>query len=225
MSDEQNTQTTNTDNTGGAAGGTLSPFHESLPEDLRAHESLKGIADAPSLAKAFVDLKTSLPQVPEAYQFDFGDKADKVDKTAHESFTAAAKELGLTQAQYEAIVKFDMERAGRYETEFNAAVEAARKDAETKLRDTWKAEYDRNRDVASRGLRTVIKALGDNALESRLAAKGFMDDPDVMLMFHKIGAATSEDTFIPNTRQTTGMPRTSDGMPLFDYPNSPELRR
>ena len=63
MADEVTYYTT--DDTGAYVETALPTFQDSIPEELRDSEHIKGYGDAGELARAYVDLKSNAPEVPE----------------------------------------------------------------------------------------------------------------------------------------------------------------
>ena len=88
------------------------PLSAQFPEDIRESEHLKDIPDIGTLAKSYNDLKSSAPVVPEApdkYEFT-PPEGVTFDEAQAQVFKQTAHELGLSQAQYEKLMDFDIAR-------------------------------------------------------------------------------------------------------------------
>ncbi len=214
------------DSTGDYQEASLPSFQDSLPQEIRDSEIIKGYGDAGALAQAFIDLQGKVGQVPEsadAYEMPEIPEGVPVDDTAIAGFKALAHELGLSQAQVSKIIEFDIKRAQGY-------ADADKKDAEASA-----AEIKKNREAA---MAELEKKWGPNAKAAKMELinkvkqrfidedtlklwdeSGLSDDPVFLNFLSEIGAILSEDQLIlPDGRQT--QPRTTpDGRPILQYDN------
>lgn len=202
-------------------------FTDQLPEDLKESETFKEVANVGDLAQRHVqisgelaDLKSAQPTIPETYEVPDIPEEIKDDK-AIEGFNGLAKELKLTQEQFNKIIEFDLDRADRYTAESKEAHEAMIAANDKILKERWGTKYDENKEAASSGLRKVLGAFKDGEdIEKELTESGFLDIPSVVRVFRKIGIATSEDVFTKaDTPPGEDIPRGADGQPLLDYPS------
>jgi hypothetical protein len=217
------------DDTGEFKEYTPPSFVESIPEDLREH--FEGVEDVGTLAKQHVELKQSLPTVPEEYEIKFPDDF-QFDEAVLDEFKGLAKELKLPQETVDKFIEFDINRAAKFNEmvqemvakEEKAAAEA-KEAAVNSLKDLWGAKYEPNKEVASAGFRAVLSSFGDEAEDIEKSLGDFTDNPYFLRLFHKIGEVVSEDVFIKPDRQPAKEHTLPDGTPSLTYPNSPELRR
>jgi len=119
---------------------TAPAFHDRLPEDLRENEHLKGVEGSAGLAQSYVDLKSAQPVVPEEYGFEAPDGI-KIDDTGLEGFRPLAKELGLSQEAFDKIVAFDLERAKRFDEDWQKSIKVAQEATVTELKKEWGDAY------------------------------------------------------------------------------------
>ena len=205
-------------------------FAERLPEAHRENEAFKGMDNLGALAETHVSTVTELNDlksahaVPDEYTTPQAPEGVNVDETAIKDFSALAKEVGITQAAFDKIIAFDLARAERYMTDAGKAHDEAVLAAETALKERWGVGYEANKESASAGFRKVLKAFKDgDEIEKSLAATGFLDNPEVMRLFRKIGDVTGEDVFVIGTQApaSTEMERSkATGQPILDYPKS-----
>lgn len=204
------------DNTSGEYVPYTPPsFRDSLPEDLRGNEHLAGVEDAGTLAKSYLELKSSQPAIPEkpdAYQMPQLPEGIPLDDAAVGNFKKLAHDLKIPQAAFEKIVQFDVERMNQAQ----AAFEQHQAAAKAELEKSWGKDYAPNMELCSKAIRSFTTEEQFN----KLKLSGFMDDPIVAQVFLGIGKAISEDKFIKNKETTPSeMPRGMDGKPILDYPS------
>lgn len=149
------------DNGNGGDGGSQTTFLDTIQnEDLRGNEFLKDFDSPDSLAEDYVKLRTSQPVVPENAD---GYKADLpegtiLDENDFNEFKTHAHELGLTNDQWEAMIKYDHARNQKWQAEQEQAV----KDAEAELTKEWGGKYQENISKATEVLdKAGFKDLGD----------------------------------------------------------------
>ena len=119
MADQASTPAGESGNNGGAT-----PISIDIPTDFEQNEDFKPFFieadgakkfDFQALSKSYMDTKQALPVVPEtadAYKFEYP-KDWPLDADDTKQQREMAKAAGLTQAQYEAMVKHDMARVER----------------------------------------------------------------------------------------------------------------
>lgn len=215
------------DDTGAYVEAAMPSFHESLPEEIREHESIKDM-DAGSLAQAYIDLKTSQPQIPESPDGYEGPEVPEglpVDDEAMAGFKSLAHELKLTPDQVKKIIEYDFQRAQRYidadrqETE-DAATEIKRnRDAATAaLNKEWGSGREAKMELIAK-LKT--KFLDEDTIKEWDKA-GLGDDPKFLKFLAAIGEVMDEDRLILPDERPGEIPRGPDGRPIlrYDHPTS-----
>jgi hypothetical protein len=201
MSEETAAETTqiNTDvaDGGGTTETPVGPF-DGLADDLKGHESLKGIENLEQLVKAHVENTGKLaglpvaPETPDAY--DMGEfKVDSIgwDNDAETSFRAAAHEAGITQDQFSKVMAWAVDRSG----ELGKAFDAEKAKAAESLKEEWGNEYDVN---MKRVGKTIDLAFGEEAAEV-VNKLGIGNMPSVAKALLKFSAMLSEDAFVDGT--------------------------
>lgn len=204
------------DNTSGEYVQYTPPtFRDQLPEDLRENEHLAKVDDAGTLAKSYLELKSSqpvTPETPDAYQLPQLPADTPLDEAAVGEFKKLAHDLKIPQAAFNKIVEFDVNRLKQAQTAYEQQQTTAKAD----LQKSWGANYDAN-------MATVTKAIKGFTTEdqfTKLKLAGFMDDPTVAEVFLGIGKAISEDKFVKKIDSSPGdIPRGADGKPILDYPS------
>lgn len=136
---------------------------------------------------------------PEGYQ---------ISEAHDQGFKMAAHKMGLTQGQYQGVMKFFAEYVGESMQAVSGAATASWKEGEAQLRKDWGSSYDGNVKLAQVGLMSLANsALGDEA-----EAKGLMDrikqtplanDPAFMKTIAKLGFMMEEDKLISVDRSVT----------------------
>lgn len=215
------------DDTGGYVEASLPSFHESLPEGIRDHEALKD-KDPAVLAQEYVDLKTSLPQIPEtpdAYELPEIPEGLPVDQEAMTGFKTLAHELKLTPEQVQKIVEYDFQRAQRYvEADKQATEDAAneirksREAANAALNKEWGAGKEAKMELVAKVKQRFIP---EDTLKE-WDESGLSDNPVFIKFLAEIGDAMDEDRLILPNQRSHEIPRTADGRPIlrYDHPSS-----
>lgn len=218
------------DDTGAYVEYTPPTFADSIPEGLRENEHFNEMQSVGELAERHVSTVNELTElksaqsVPEQYEISIPDGVPK-DEQGVTEFSALAKDLKLSQNQVSKIIEFDLARAKRYQEEFEKESEKSWKkhikDGEEALKNKWGINYEENMALSSSGLARVLGTFEDGEeMEERLKKTGFLNLPDVVLLFNKIGAVTSEDVFKRGTPSPTDtVPLGPDGRPRLRYPS------
>ena len=131
-------------------------WFDSFPDDLKTHDSIKAFKGPDELAKAYLDTMGKVPVVPDKYEYQF---PKDFDQKAIESFSETARKIGLTQDQYAALAKSELDTIQSASEAFNAE----KKGAIDALRAEWKGETDARIGKAE----AVAKALFGDRLTSR----------------------------------------------------------
>jgi hypothetical protein len=181
-----------------AGGGEPSApvgLFDGLADDLKGHESLKGIENLEQLVKAHVENTGKLaglpvaPETPDAY--DLGEiKVDSIgwDNDAEKSFRATAHEAGITQDQFSKVMAWAVNRSG----ELGKTFEAEKAAAAESLKTEWGKDYDVNLKKVGK---TIDLAFGDEAA-AVVNKLGIGNMPSVAKALLKFSAMLSEDVFV-----------------------------
>jgi len=199
-------------------------FQESIPENLREHESLKEIADLGQLAEKHVELFSAQPQrpeSPEAYAFGIPEGFPIVEADLN-AFKKGAYESGLTQEQFKAVMGHYIERETRLAEQYKADIEAHREESMNQLKMEFGDSAEEKIQKASQFLVGLGEKLGgDNVEKVRawLDDTKFGDDPMVIRLLSKAAELISEDLFIKGEHRNDGgeRPKGVDGEPRLKF--------
>lgn len=206
--------------TGGEGGATppANPFLDTLPEALRSEAAFKDMQDVGALAQAHHELLGKQPVVPdtaEGYTTPAMPDGLTPNKAELSAFKAVAKEQGLTQAQFDAVVAADNARAERFAVARKAYLEKGTEE----LKKDWGADYESNKALAHK---TLTSFAGEGADKSP-ALVDFLSTPFGIKFLHNIGKQMSPAAFQAATGMSgapsAGGQRAADGSPRFSYPS------
>jgi hypothetical protein len=196
----------------GGTGDTVTPtFADALPEDLRGNDALKGFADAGSLAKAYLDTVGKVPVVP-----DGPDKyaVDGMDAKEVKAFAEVAHKAGMTNAQAAEALKYVSARDAARES----AALAEREAGLNALKAEWPGEtFKTNTALALR----AVQRFASPELITFFDKSGLGDHPEMVKLFHKLGAAISEDSILTggDRPKSTTLNRDTFGLPTLSFPD------
>lgn len=204
-------------------------FLETLPEELRNKELFQGVEDVGQLAQKTYelggrvwDLTASQPMIP--------DTVDGYEVTAPagmpreealiKGFKETAHEAGMTQEQVSAVTSlwnsWVRDRIEQQTLSLQASAEKAAQDAETSLRDLWKADYDQNMDKVMQ----VLRAFGSEEFKAELNQSGRGNSVFFTQFLHRIHSAMSEDAFVEGDPTPPKRMRVSrGGIPVLSFPS------
>jgi hypothetical protein len=213
MADEQS-QDKGNENQEGAGGEWLM----SLPEDLRQDENIKGYASLEELAKGHINAQKLIgrkralpdeadlegwkgvwkdlgwPETTDGYEIarpqDYPKEAPYDDKL-ETAFKVKAHELGLSGKQARALYDWYVKTGLESHQGIMQEMQRYQKQAEESLRQEWGKNYEANVDLARRTMRTYADATALQAIQ-----EGAGNDPRLVKMFAKIGAAMGEDKLV-----------------------------
>lgn len=195
-----------------AAAGAAKPWWDGMPAELvtdkvRAFQSPADLVKAFNAAQGLIGRKqvvlgTDLdpasltaeqraqvqaslgrPEKPDGYQYTFPPELGEADKEKTAKFAEQAHALGLTQDQYQGVLKYYSE---------DVQAERARRDLETgrslkQLQQDWGRDFAGNLADAGR----AIQALDAQATLTEIDA---LNHPGMLRLFAKVGAMLREDT-------------------------------
>jgi len=227
-------------------GGEEQSWLTSVPEDIRGHEVFGGMEKAGDAYRKLIDLSEnskSMIRIPndqstddeKSAYFKATGRPDEAtgytigkpeglpeDYLYDEGLEKVIREVGFKAGASDAMLKPVWEAAVKYGADANNKVNETLKqqdlDAENKLKDNWKGNFEANSEKAVRALK---KFAGDDDFKS-LADVGMDKDPIILHTFHKIFEAFGDDAFLKGdqTPQKKEIPRTASGTPMLDFSKS-----
>lgn len=173
-----------------------------LPEEYR--EPMQGFDSFEAVREALKG-----PEIPEAYEAPEG---LELDASTFEAFGPIAKEAGLTQAQVNAIAKFDVERMAKLPDMLREQADAQMQEGLKQMAsEMGKEKYD----AALRLANQTLKTFADDQVGRWLEESGMGNSPVLVRLLAKIGERLTEDS--PNGGgQGGGTERTPENIM---YPN------
>lgn len=207
----------------GGEGRTVSSWLDALPEDLKGNEALKSFEGPEALAKAYLDTKGKVPEVPEspdAYEIPI-QTTDEISKGLADKFRAWSHGQGLTKDQAKNLATEYFAYSQEVEQSIHQLVEKAEKDGIDTIRKEWGADFDSNLVTAKKaairfGGEDFAKYLEDTKLGSH---------PAMLRMMHSVGKAISEDTLIEGGAVQPRQEYTPAGTPMFTYDKTPGMKK
>jgi hypothetical protein len=213
----ENAGTPNAGNSGNQGGNEPQPISVSIPPAWMEDDNFKGFFkeengqkafDLEGFQKHYLETKQALPAVPEtsdAYKFEFPE-GWPLDEAAIKVQREMAKAAGLTQAQYEQVVKHDVARltsAAEAETTKHAEAVAT-------LRKEWGQKYDGNVTLAKKAAETWFgKGVGD-LLDHET-------NPAIIRGLYAIASKMGEDTLRQGGAPEAKRPVGPDGRPRLAF--------
>jgi hypothetical protein len=201
-------------------------WREGLPEEIRTEESLGNVKDFSDLATQYVHAQKTIGKkgviVPtdkspdtewDAFFTAIGRPKTAGDYTAEvpdqlsqiytEERIGALKEMahkiGVTDKQFNAFLKMDMENTVNILKAEEEAEEQQRINAEEELRKRFGAAFEERRHIASR----LLAELRPNPSERMVIQEKWGNDPDFIELFSEAGAKLVESEALVATLQET----------------------
>jgi hypothetical protein len=204
----------------GVEAGAIADWKDSLPEDIRGEASLESIKDIGSLAKSYVSAqkmigadkvvipkddappeewrsvyqKLGMPENADGYEFKAQDDWGDTERANLKMFQDKAHELGLSKAQANKLLDWNLEMGGKQaelvraaQTEkMNAAVTQLETDWGKKDSATWNDKYGAARAAEEHFAKDIPE------LKAALAETGAGDHPAVLRLFARLGEGLKE---------------------------------
>ena len=191
----------------GSRGGASQVEGLQFSEELANEPSLKSFKDQDSLAKSYVNLvkkmgvpseqllrlpsedgegydevwnKLGRPENHEGYQFD---------NEAIEGYGEFSHNLGLTQHQANEMLNGLHDLLGSQDEQENEFHEQRATENLAELQKTWKHDFDRNAELASR----AFMQFATPELTELFTETGIANEPEVVKFMHRIGNFLAED--------------------------------
>jgi hypothetical protein len=198
------------------------PFNETLDEELRDSEHLKGFQNANELAKSFAEMKSAQPVIPETadgYTFET-QEGQELNAERMATWKTELHGLGLTQAQFEGIVNASLAEDAKAIQARDESYAESRKAAENALQTKWGDKYQENVEGAIKFRDSIMSHLPDEgkAFVAFLENTKFGDNPEVVEFFSHCASLISEDVINRGSPRasTTEVARTESGDPMLD---------
>jgi len=208
-------------NTGGAA-----PAAETLltgadkpadkPADKQADKQAEGSdkpadkpADKPKDGDKPADKPADKPVVPETYEAPKLPEGVTLEEAGLQGFNALAKEVGLTQEGYQKLVDYYVKIEQSKIEGIQKSWEATGKtwaDAAKADKEIGGAKFEENVALA----KEVLKKFGTPELTQALVQYQMGNNPEVLRLLVRIGAAVKDDTFVPGGKGTNQATRPED---------------
>lgn len=134
-------------------------------------------------------LYTQLGRPESAEKYSSTAKLPVKDSTFEKELRDIAFTAGLSQKQYDSLFSMMVQRQTTELDALKARRAAAHDQCVQSLKTTWGESYEENRNLMTRGL----KAVADEKQIHKLEQLGIADDPDVAMIFHKVGSLVQED--------------------------------
>lgn len=115
----------------------------------------------------------------------------QVDADVQKSFKQLCVDQGITPAQAQALVDFQIAS----NKEITDAIIA---DGQAKLTEAWGSRFEANRGVALKAVTALDRRMGGRLAEA-MAASGMANNPTIVEAFYEIGRLISEDTLSGGT--------------------------
>lgn len=189
----------------------------SIPGEWAENDSYKdffqedGSFDFERFSETHEGMKALSPDVPDEYSFEFPEN-NLLDETDIQLQRDMAKDAGLTQSQYEQIVKFDMARLSREADAITAEAEGAK----AELIKEWGGEQKFKANLAA-AAKVAATIFGEDFAER--ADLG--NDTQLIKGLFAIHKNLSEDNFKQGSSVNSDNRKIGvDGEMLFNYGNS-----
>jgi hypothetical protein len=195
-------------------------FADTLPDDLRGNDAFKDMADASALARAYLDAKSRIPELPagvEDYVFEFPEGLP-VDTNEVDGFKSFALSQGITPAQARELVQFELTRQSRMALALGDSIAQH----EQALRDEWRGDFDRNLELAKRVVNRFASSPEEaEAFHRWQDATGFGSNSALLKLLANVGRRMGEDALVPDQApMAPNEPRRSPGgEPILHFPS------
>jgi len=210
-----------------------------LPDDLKNNEELTKYQNFGEVAKDFLSTKKSLeetkqslekkidipgedgdwdafynalgrPENPDGYELDGSGLFENEDLV--KAFKTFAHQAGFTPEQAKQAQDFSQKLVSAALGEKKQEKQGEYANAEKALKEEWGDEFSSNLELTKR----AINRFGGDELKQHLVSRGMDNDPVMIKMFHEVGKALKEDSFVEGGIGTAKKDR-NKGTPIFTY--------
>lgn len=154
------------------------------------------------------------PEAPDKYEFKYDNSPVPLDDTMIKSFKDFAHKKNLTNAQFQDVVKFQVDAMAEAQRLANEQFEKSRKESAEALKSEWKENYDGN-------FKKAKETAGKLGILEDLEALGLADEPKAIKMLAKINSQLSEDVLKPKNTASTAVPKEQE---LEELKQSPAFK-
>jgi len=199
------TQATETSATGSlVGGGAATPWQVDVPQGFNAPEQFvsSGKVDLNTVFKSYGELQARagdpVPDMPEKYQYNWGEGEEKASDEDFKSVQTFAHKLGLTPQQFAKFVPESRQYAQALSEQIQSIYDdkyvGTPAKAESALRQVWQdsAQFDKQIGFADKAVRTYVKEAGI----SQEDAARLGNDPAFIRIMAAIGPELGEDSRI-----------------------------
>ena len=199
----------------------ISEDREWLPEDLREESSLSKFKDPDSVYKSYVELekkmggatkmpnedsapeevdsfysKLGMPENEKDYEISDDLPDIKLNKTSEDGFRKFARSQRFTKDQFKAAHKFYLDSLSSMQKEIGRKGEEEKDAAIEDLRKDWGNAYDKNVEIARRGVKTNGGRIASLLEKATLDGMQLGNHPDVIRHYYDLGRQDSDDVFV-----------------------------
>jgi transcriptional regulator with XRE-family HTH domain len=190
-----------------------------FPEESR--DMFKEFDDPGKFADHYKEIKGKIPQVPEQYRDPDNLQVAEEAKENLERFKTFAKDLGLTQSQYEKLLKGTIEHdtaviervRNAVDEDFEKLLDQQQEDAKAELQQVWGGDFEKK--VSQ--VRGFIEASGDKEFVTYLEETGLGNDPRMVQYLYRISTHFKEDSFTNGVIEENDVRRGPDGSPVLRF--------
>ncbi len=136
------------------------------------------------------------PETYDKYELSYDGEVAISDELTGQ-FKQFAHGLGLTQKQFNDVVRFQLDAVAAQGEAYNAQITTQKEQNIQALKQKW---GEVNYDVKVKGAKIIADSLG---IYQTLEAKGLASDPQIIEMLDMIASRTSEDVIAPQTPVTS----------------------
>jgi len=174
------------------------------------------MSDHTQLAQKYLEASSKVPVVPgsaDDYKFEFPEGYEVADEDLA-GFRESAFKMGMTQQQYAEILQFNVDRESRMMEKMKSNIAADHEAGVESLKKAWGASYEENTELAKR----VFRTFADDDMKKMIEDTKFGDNPQVVRLFHAIGAKLSEDVLQPISNKNTPAQNVDEmGRPMLQF--------
>ena len=198
------------EDSGTPVGTTFGYEPDAIPETVKSLVEKKGFKSVEDIASSYTELEKKLgsgeyeipgeddlegrnklydrlgrPESPDNYEVRVSEGSPEMDANLVDTFKIKAHSLGLTNAQFNELIQFQLDAVGESSASMAEEHNASIAKAEQALKSEWKEEYEKEVALAQKAVDTLGVA---DVLES----KGLLSDPDMIKLFNNIGKAMGD---------------------------------
>lgn len=136
------------------------------------------------------------PEAPDKYEFKYDNAPLPLDEQLLTNFKQFAHQKNLTNAQFQEVVKFQVDAMAEAQRLANEQETKSQQEAVEALKKEWKENYDGN-------FKKAKETAGKLGILEDLEGLGLADNPSTIKMLMKINSQLSEDVLKPKDSTST----------------------